>query len=233
MHAIAQLLPVLPGLGGLKTYAAWPVWRDSTTQPVAWQAMPKKAAVKLWHRARDFERRTRRPGRQDGVLGRNGLAVLHTLIFDCLHYATGRLDPAVATIARLAAISPRSAARGLAALKAGGVLTWLRRCAGRVEDGRFTLRQQSNAYQLLPASQWRGYRPPAEPPSPEQGTWGDPPPLPDTLTAAVIEQRQGGGLASVLRELESDPGNALAAALARLGRYVGDRQARDLPGLPA
>ena len=104
MLPLANFMPTLPGLAGLagslRAYAPSPCWRDSTTQPVKWQRMPKKIAVKLWHRARDFERRTRRPGKQDGALGRNGLAVLHALIFDCLNYATGRLDPAIATIAR-------------------------------------------------------------------------------------------------------------------------------------
>ena len=52
---LAHLLPALPGMTGPKTYAAWPVWKDSTAQPVTFQPMPKKAAVKLYHRARDFE----------------------------------------------------------------------------------------------------------------------------------------------------------------------------------
>lgn len=83
---LAQFLPALPGLGAAaKTYAAWPVWSDSTTAEVRFQPTPKQTAARLWHRARDFERRTRRPNRQDGALGRNGLAVLHALIFDFLN----------------------------------------------------------------------------------------------------------------------------------------------------
>ena len=57
-----------------------------------------------------------------------GLAVLYALLFDFLNYASGRLDPAIDTIAQAANISPRSAARGLANLKAAGVLNWARRC---------------------------------------------------------------------------------------------------------
>jgi hypothetical protein len=34
-----------------QTYAPWPVWSDSTTAPIRFQPMPKKAAVRLWHRA--------------------------------------------------------------------------------------------------------------------------------------------------------------------------------------
>jgi hypothetical protein len=236
MLPLANFIPTLPGLAGLagslRAYAPSPCWRDSTTQPVKWQPVPKKIAVKLYHRARDFERRTRRPGKQDGALGRNGLAVLHALIFDCLNYATGRLDPAIATIARLAAISERSAARGLAALKFAGVLNWLRRCTASIEDGRFTLRQDSNAYAILPATQWRGYSPPAEPPAPERGTWGDHPPLPDAVTAAAAELRESGSLRGALRELENDPGDVLAKALARLGRAFEARKTASSSGLP-
>ena len=52
-----------------QTYAAWPVWSDSTTAPIRFQSMPKKAAVKLWHRARDFDRGTHQPGRHGGAVG--------------------------------------------------------------------------------------------------------------------------------------------------------------------
>jgi hypothetical protein len=81
------------------------VWRDSTTKEVKFQPMPKRQAVKLWHDARRFERQTRQPGRQDGAIGRNGLAVLHALLFDFLNYKNGELDPSWAAIAVKACIS--------------------------------------------------------------------------------------------------------------------------------
>src|SRR3954470_20771773 len=94
MLPLANFLPPLPGLtglaGSLKTYAPSPVWRDSTTDEVKFLPMPQRVAVKLYHRAREFERRPRQPGKQDGVLGRNGLAVLHALIFDFLDFRTGQ-----------------------------------------------------------------------------------------------------------------------------------------------
>ena len=62
----------------------------------------RSSAVKIFHKARAFERQTRQKGKQDGALGRNGLLVLHTLIFDFLNYVTGRLDPAIETIAKKA-----------------------------------------------------------------------------------------------------------------------------------
>ena len=38
--------------------------------------------------------------------------------------------------------------------------------------------------------QWRGYRPPAEPPAPAPGTWGDPPPMPSVLAQAARRRRR-------------------------------------------
>ena len=99
MQPLAQLMPALPGFT-IKTYAPSPVWRDSTTRDVKYEPMPKKRAVKLFHKARDFERQTRAPGKQDGALGRNGLAVLHALLFDIINYKTGELFPSYETIAK-------------------------------------------------------------------------------------------------------------------------------------
>jgi len=142
---------ILPGLdlprfavaGSRHTRAPWPVWKDSTTSKVKFMPVRKKEAVKWYHKARRFERQTRQPGMQDGALGRNGLKVLEALIFDFLNYATGQLDPAIATIARAACISQRSAKRGLANLKRCGVLGWLRRAGEtRDEKGRFCVKSE-------------------------------------------------------------------------------------------
>ena len=51
-------------------------------QTVSFQSMPKKAAVRLWLRARDFDRGTHQPGLRGGAIGHTALAVLHALIFD-------------------------------------------------------------------------------------------------------------------------------------------------------
>jgi hypothetical protein len=213
---------LFPGLmsPALSTYATWPVWRDSTTKEVKFQAMPKRQAVKLWHDARRFERQTRQPGKQDGAIGRNGLAVLQALLFDFLNYKSGALYPSWAAIAFKACISVRSVGRGLVMLKAAGVLNWLRRCVEDWIDGRFTLRQETNAYAVLPCSQWRGYRVPPPPPPPAPGTWGDHPPMPGAIELATIVGRDGGGMAARIAALESDAGDKLAAALARLGRVM-------------
>ena len=205
----------LPGLG-IASRSPWPVWRDSTRKEVRFQPLPKRQAVKLYHHARRLERQTRGRNRQDGAIGRNGLLALHALLFDFMHYASGRLDPSIKAIARAANISESSVKRGLVKLKAAGVVTWLRRCAEDWIDGRFVLRQQTNAYGVLPASQWRAYAPPAAPAAPFAGSWGDCPPLPDPLTSACQEA----SVAAMALALVSDPHDELAAALGRLGRAV-------------
>lgn len=213
--------PALPGFQGVRGYAPSPVWSGSVRAPVRFVPIRKQEAARLYHQARAFERQTRQPGRQDGALGRNGLAVLHALVFDCLNYASGRLDPSYETLARLACISVRSVARGLRALKAAGVITWLRRCVESFVEGRFTLEQESNAYALRPVSQWLGFAARPSPPLPDPGTWGDHPPAArEALAGAVAALREGCGLATVTAELEADPGNGLAAVLARLGRAI-------------
>ena len=213
--SLSHLLPPLPGFTALgRTYAPWPVWSGSTTTPIRFAPLAKKAAVKLWHRARDFDRGTHQPGHHGGALGHTGLAVLHALIFDFLNHRTGRLDPSYVAIAAKAGVCVRTVATALQRLKALGILNWVRRCAERWADGRFVLEQDTNAYAVLPESQWRGYRAPAEPPGPAPGTWGDPPPMLSAVAQAALE----GDLAGKVQALASDPKDSLAAALARLGR---------------
>ena len=183
--------------------------------------MPKKQAAKLWHEARRFERATRLRGKQDGALGRNGLAVLYALLFDFLNYRSGRLDPAIETIAKAANISARSAARGLAKLKAWHVVNWVRRCVAEVgETGRTVFKQLSNAYAVLPARQWLGHHPQPDELPPEPGTWGEPPRMPSVLEMAG----EAVSAAEKIKALELDPSDPLAAVLARLGRAVAEKE---------
>jgi hypothetical protein len=227
MRQLAYCLPSLPGFDSLrpKTYAAWPVWRDSTTKKVRFSPLPKKQAVKQFHKARDFERQTRQPGKQDGALGRSGLGVMHTLLFDFIDYATGRLEPSLAAIACKACMSVSSVKRGLANLKAAGVLNWIRRAGEtRDEKGRFCLKQDTNAYGVLPPSQWLGFIDRPEAPPPHPSTWGATPPLPSVIAQAVAERQDGASFEATIKRLEDDPGDGLAAVLASFGRLVLERE---------
>jgi hypothetical protein len=212
---LSHLLPPLPGFTALaRTYAPWPIWTGSTTLPVRFAPMAKKAAVRLWHRARDFDRCSHEPGRHGGALGHAALQVLHALIFDFLNHRTGRLDPSYAAIAAKAGVCVRTVATALQRLRELGILAWVRRCAESWQDGRFVLEQETNAYAVLPETGWNGCRPPAEPPGPAPCTWGEPPPVLSAVAQAALED----DLAGKVQVLASDPKDGLAAALARLGR---------------
>lgn len=195
----------LPGFAGPKTYAAWLVWSGSTTEEVRFQPIKQKVAVKLWHRARDFDRRTRQPGKYGGIVGHAALQVLHALIFDFLNFKTGQLDPSYETIARNANVCLRTVGYALKRLRELGILNWVKRCTKTWHDGRFVLEQDTNAYAMLPATQWRGYRPPQEPPAPWPDVWGATPPLHDELDLAAEELRQGGGMRTAIGILGCEP----------------------------
>lgn len=128
MLPVANLMPRFAGMtalaGSLRTYAPSPVWSDSTTKTVKFQPLPKKAATRIWHRARDFDRQTRRKNCHGGAVGHAALQVLHTLIFDFLNYASGQLDPSYAAIARKANVCERTVANALQRLRELGILNW-------------------------------------------------------------------------------------------------------------
>ena len=218
-YAVGATLPGLPAPNGGKTCAAWPVWKDSTTREARFAPLPKKQAARIWHKARRFDRQTRQRGKHGGAIGRTALNVLYALLFEFLNYRTGRCDPSYDGLARRAGVCRRAVASALQRLKALGVLNWLRR-ASEVRDaaGRFRLVQETNAYAILPPSQWRGYVEPPEDIHPTE--WGAVPPLPPLIEQACVVQRDGGGLNAILECLESDSGDRLAQALASLGRAL-------------
>jgi len=209
---------------GLSDRAPWPVWKDSTRKPVKFQSMTKRQAVNLWHDARRFERQTRQRGRQDGAIGRNGLAVLHAFLFDLIDRPTGQLEPERVEIARAACISIRSVDRGLAKLKAVGVLNWIRQCVESIEDGIYRLKQKASAYFVLPVTQWLGFwrRPEAPPPYPE--AWGRTPPLPSPIEMAAMAHAEGVGPAAQFEALTCDPRDELANGVARLFSVIQARK---------
>jgi hypothetical protein len=65
-----------------------------------------------------------------------------------------------------------------------------------------------------------GYSAPPPAPPPDPGTWGDHPPMGRAIDVAIMVAREGGDVAPRIAALESEPGDGLAAALARLGRAV-------------
>src|SRR4051812_8564055 len=192
--------------------------------------MSRKAAARLWHKARRWDRETHQPGRHGGIIGRVALDVFYVLAFDFLNYASGRLDPSLDRIAERACCCRRSVVDALAHLRDLGLLAWQRRCEEtRDAEGRFRLRQKTNAYGLRPVTQWRGYRDKELLP-PDPATLGAPERVPDPIEAVAAEITSGQRKAS-LAALEADPRDALAMALAGLGRAIDERESEAITGV--
>jgi hypothetical protein len=220
MRQLAYPLPSFPGFDSPKTYAAWPVWSGSTTAEIKWPKVVKQAVVAWYHNARHWNALKHAAGRYGGTLGSSCLRVLECLAFDFQNYRTGRLDPSYEGIAAKTGLGRSTVAEALRRLKQLGLLHWVQRSAHELHDGKFRLRQITNAYALLPPSQWRGFDAPPDAPPPAAGTWGDHPPLPDAMTQALTENKEGGSFGQMLARLEDDPTDELAAAWARIGRHM-------------
>jgi len=228
-YALGELLPGLPALNNGQTRAPGPVWTGSTTKNVGFHALPKKQAARIWHKARAFDRATHQRGRHGGIVGRTALLVLHTLLFEFLNYRTGQLDPSYDGIARRSGICRRAVATALKRLKSLGMLNWLRRAhEGRDDAGRFVLKQDTNAYAVLPPSQWLGYR---EPPGGvlDPSEWGAVPPLPDLLHQACDDLRHGDSIGAAAKRLLNDAGDPLASSIASYYASVKAYESKHFP----
>jgi hypothetical protein len=95
-------------------------------------------------------RREKEPGARNGDLGRVGLAVLEYL-YGKVDYASGRLDPAIRTIADALGFAYSAVHRALVRLADKGFLNWMRRSRPieNLEPGGPQVKQASNAYALL------------------------------------------------------------------------------------
>lgn len=125
-----------------------------------WTASLLKAAKAYELRTR-AERRENDPGARNGVLGEVGIAVLEYL-YERVDYATGRLDPAIRTIADAIGRAYSAVHEALVRLRAAGFLAWMRRSEKitEPEPGGPQVKQASNAYALLvpeAAKPWLGW----------------------------------------------------------------------------
>ncbi len=230
MPAIAQRIGSAP----------WPVWRESLgVHKVKFIPYPKPRVVRWYHQG--LKRLTLWETRRCALKanGRRTAAhtaklVLHTLIFDFYNFRTGQLDPSYEAIAAKAGVGRASVARSLALLKRLGLIDWIRRCFGKTDaDGHYQLEQDTNAYRLVPSSEWSEPAGDTTPP-PKGDAWGAKPPLPDLFAQADLDDRDAAaaGVSAGDRQrrkiavLESDPNDWLAAMKARALR-------RDLPPIAA
>lgn len=150
---------------GLLPHFSQPVWRNSyyegSFEHRVWRPFAdgklrgaKRRIGAILKSAREIERRTRRerqsqrPGVRNGLLGQIGLDVLEVLYNRFLDYRTGRMDPAIGTIAEAVGHSYAAVHAALIRLKAAGFLQWIRR--SRPTDNKGSagpqVEQVSNAY---------------------------------------------------------------------------------------
>ncbi|HKT85299.1 MAG TPA: hypothetical protein VJQ77_04340 [Novosphingobium sp.] len=148
--------------------AGQPVWRNSYYEGTIEDRIfrpflggnlrsAKRHIGAILNSAKELERRTRRerqtkvPGCRNGILGQVGLDVLDALYNRFLDYRTGRLEPAIATIAEAVGHSYSAVHAALQRLRQTGFLHWVRR--SRPTDNRGIagpqVEQIPNAYALL------------------------------------------------------------------------------------
>jgi hypothetical protein len=205
-----------------------PYGAGATTAEIKWPKVIKEAVIAWYHKAQSWNAAKEIAGRYGGTLGSSCMRVLECLAFKFQNYKSGRLDPSYEGIAAATGLGRSTVAAALARLKLYGLIHWQQRSAHHWHNGRFQLKQITNAYMLIPPSQWRGVELPPDPEPPDPGTWGDHPPLPSVIEQAIIEKAAGGSFAAQLARLEDDPNDEHAAVLARIGRHIEAKEkARD------
>jgi len=152
-----------------------PVWRNSYTEGTIehqiWSPINggkvrdgKRWTGALLKAARAFEIRTRtkrrevEPGARNGDLGDIGLEVLRYL-YEVVDFMTGRLEPAIATIAEEIGRSYSAVHDALRRLRKAGFLHWMRRSKpiDNPVPGGPQVEQVSNAYALLAPKAMQGW----------------------------------------------------------------------------
>lgn len=147
------------------------VWRNSYTEgqiePRIWRPLGigkqrgtvrggKRWAAAVLMMAKRFEIRTRaerqekEPGARNGALGGVAIALLEYL-YEIVEFATGRLEPAIATIAEEIGHSYSAVHEALCRLRRQGFLQWIRRSrpTGNKGEAGPQVEQISNAYALV------------------------------------------------------------------------------------
>ena len=108
--------------------------------------LDRNARARLIYFAEALDRRTHQPGRHGGVLRRTGLAVLKTLLFGFHNIATGRCDPSLEGLARMAGCARSTVAEALHRLEAAGLIRRVGRWRAVAANGGLVVVRASNAY---------------------------------------------------------------------------------------
>lgn len=138
-----------------------------------WTAALLRAAERFEIKSR-AERREREPGARNGALGEIALRVLKYL-YEVVDYASGRLEPALRTIADEIGHAYSAVHKALVRLRAHGFLSWMRRSRpiDDPEPGGPQVEQVSNAYGLLVPTEMRDWLGKLLRPAPQPGCEAD------------------------------------------------------------
>jgi hypothetical protein len=147
------------------------------------RALDRNERAKIVFLAEALERRTKLPGRRNGLLGYVGLQVLRCLAFQFLNLSSGLLCPSYGAIMAKTGLCKQSVANGLARLERTGVIKIVRRIVkerverispihGTPESYTGTV-QTTSLYSLYPPAAYADHLavPPARPapfPAPRQ-----------------------------------------------------------------
>ena len=113
--------------------------------------LDRNARARLIYLAEALDRRTHEPGRHGGDLRRTGLAVLKALLFTFANAITGRCDPSLDTLARMAGVARSTACEALKRVEAAGLVQRVARWRAVAANGGLVVLQLSNSY-LFPSA---------------------------------------------------------------------------------
>jgi hypothetical protein len=108
--------------------------------------LDRNTRARLIYFAECLDRRTHEPGRHGGALKRTGLAVLKALLFGFHNLATGRCDPSLESLARMAGCARSTCAAALKRLEAAGLVRRIGRWRAVAANGGLVVVRTSNAY---------------------------------------------------------------------------------------
>ncbi len=201
---------------GAKVWGGSHHTRDAHAKPVS--GTFRKQFWRAFRRLRDLFISKHERGQHGGKIRADHKELLEALIWRCCNPITGKIDPAISTLARLAGQSSATVCELLKDLKEWGIINWTRRCDRDKATGH--LIQDTNLYELCPPDKWL-FQPPPDAPTPDDH---GAPYTPDAFETAATAAKEGDTRAAVAA-LECEPppslgGSKLAHALASLGKAM-------------
>lgn len=169
--------------------------------------LDRNERAKIYFLALALERKTKPPGRRNGVLGYVGLAVLHALMFQFLNRATGLCCPSYYALQDVTGLCRQSIACGLARLERTGIVRIVRRlCRQHVNRDGWSFVNTTQATSL-----YAMHRPPA---------WAEHLPRQTSKHAPFPDRRQLGFLLETVARWKVQPSLASRKEPNRIAKSI-------------